>query len=327
MQRRRAFEGLFYAWLGGPLSFACAPAPRELVPATADEDPRLPQLQLSVAGHRRAVHLETFGIEGRPVLLVYHGGEGSDYRALLPLSALSDRYFVVMWDGRGSGLSERIGSSEVSEQSYADEVHEVKQRFSPDAPVAFIGYSSGGFHAAIAITHYPADFDELALIEPDPFDRETRKLTELDVPVTSGWANGYLWQNQLLTPNDHALADYKLMSVSQAALAQLSCDPGHPSHYPQWRLGAKVRADMDHVFEGADFRAGMGAYESPVLIVATGCGPQAASFQRRHVAPVFRSARVVELGPGIDHLNVFERGLTPLLAELRGFLRAYAEAP
>jgi proline iminopeptidase len=327
MQRRPAAPGLFSLVLLCSLATSCAPAPGELVPATADQDPRLPQLALSIAGHRRVLHLETFGDEDSPVLLVYHGGEGSDYRAMLPLAALADRYFVVMWDARGSGLSERIGSSEVTEQSYADEVHAVKQHFSPEAPVAFLGYSSGGFHGAIAVTHYPDDFAELALVEPDPFDAETRKSIELDVPVTSAWANQYLWQNQLLTPNDHALADYKLMSVTPAALEQLSCDPKHPSHYPMWRLGAKVRADAARTFDSADFRPGMAAQRSPVLIVASGCGPLSASFQRAHVAPVFRSARVAELGAGIDHLNIFDRGLTELLEQLRGFLRAYQEQP
>ncbi|HXK20966.1 MAG TPA: alpha/beta fold hydrolase, partial [Polyangiaceae bacterium] len=288
---------MLVAWLAG-----CADDSAALVPPTADQDPRLPQIALSVAGHRRALHLETFGAADQPVLLVFHGGEGSDYRALLPLQALSERYFVVMWDARGSGLSERIASSEVSEASYADEVHLIKERFSPAAPATLIAYSSGGFHAAIALSHYPDDFAQLALIEPDPFDSGTRALTEIPVPPTSQWVNDYLWQNEVLTPDDHALADFKLMSVSVPALAQLSCDPSHPSHYPMWRLGAKVRADFARVFADADYRPAIATHRSPVLIVGTGCGPQGAAFQRRHVAPVFAQARVVEMADGVDHL-------------------------
>ena len=303
----------------------CGDDSKALVPPTADQDPRLPQIALSVAGHRRAIHLETFGASGQPVLLVFHGGEGSDFRGLLPLQALSERYFVVIWDARGSGLSERIERSEVSEASYADEVHLVKERFSPDAPVTLLGYSSGGFHAAIAVSHYPDDFSQLALIEPDPFDAATRATTELDVPPASQWVNEYLWQNEVLTPDDHALADFKLMSVSLPALAQITCDPSQPARYPMWRLGAKVRADFARVFADADFRAGMASYPHPVLIVATGCGPLNADFQRQHVAPVFVSARVAELGAGVDHLNIFDRGREQLLGELRGFLNAYQE--
>lgn len=308
------------------LLVGCAQNAEELVPATADADPRLPQLSLEVAGHRRALHLETFGDEGNPVLLVYHGGEGSDYRALLPLQALSDKYFVVMWDARGSGLSERISRAELTEASYADELHLVKERFSPDRPASLIGYSNGGFHAAIAVHYYPNDFSQLAFVEPDAFDPDARAAGELDVPVGAAWVNEYLWQNELLTPDDHALADFKLMTVSQAALAQISCDPEHPSHYPMWRLGAQVRAEYDRVFGRSDFRDGMAAHPSPVLIVATGCGPLRASFQRARVAPVFREAKVVELGDGADHLNVFDRAREPLLEALRGFLSAYRAA-
>lgn len=330
MKRRllRGGPGLVFPVLLGLLG-GCAQNADELVPATADQDPRLPQLKLEVAGHERALHLETFGDEGNPVLLVYHGGEGSDYRAMLPLQALSDRYFVVMWDARGSGLSERISRDEISAASYADELHLIKERFSPDRPATILGYSSGGFHAAIGLRYYPDDFSQLAFVEPDPFDAETRASTELDVPVSAAWVNEYLWQNELITPDEHALADFKLMTVSQAALAQISCDPKHPSHYPMWRLGAQVRAEAAREFAESDFRDGMAAHPHPVLIVATSCGPLRASFQREHVASVFRAAQVVELGDGADHLNVFDHAREPLLDALRGFLSAYQtpEAP
>lgn len=300
----------------------CATRGSELVPPTADEDPRLPQLTVEVAGRRRALHLETFGDADKPVLLVFHGGEGSDFRGMLPLQALSDRYFVVMWDARGSGLSERITAAEVNESSYAEEVHLVKERFSPHAPATLIGYSSGGFHAAIALTHYPDDFEQLVLIEPDPFDAATRATTELDVPVTARWVHEYLWQNEVLTPDDHALADYKMMTASQPALAQIACDPVHPSTYPMWRLGAMVRVHAARTFAHADFRPGAAAYRGSVRIIATRCGPLGATLQRAHVAPLFQNVDLVELGEGVDHLNLFDRGRAPLLEALRGFLTA-----
>jgi len=301
----------------------CETRGSDLVPPTADQDPRLPQITVELAGRRRALHLETFGDAANPTLLVFHGGEGSDFRAMLPLQELSDRYFVVMWDARGSGLSERITAEEVSESSYADEVHLVKERFSPGAPATLLGYSSGGFHAAIALTHYRDDFEQVVLIEPDPFDAATRAATELEVPVTARWVHEYLWQNEVLTPDDHALADYKMMSVAQPALAQLACDPAHPSNYPTWRMGAMVRVQAARVFAHADFRPGASAYRGRVRIIATGCGPLAAAFQRIHVAPLFENADLVELGDAVDHLNLFDRGRAPLLAALRGFLSAY----
>lgn len=304
----------------------CASRGDELVPATADQDPRLPQLTLEVAGHRRALHLETFGAPTNPVLLVFHGGEGSDFRAMLPLAELADRYFVVMWDARGSGLSERITAAEVSEASYAEEVHRVKEHFSPGVPVTYVGYSSGGFHGAIALAHHPEDFTELVLIEPDAFDAATRATTALDVPSTARWVHQYLWQNEVLTPDDHALADYKLMTVSRPALEQLSCDPSHPSRYPMWRLGAMVQLYSARTFANADYRAAAAAFAGRVRIIATRCGPLAATFQRQHVLPLFAHADVIELGDGIDHLTLFDRGRVGVLAASRDFLAAYGKA-
>ena len=74
-----------------------------LVPPTADQVPTLLQLSVTVAGHRRALHLQTFGNPNQPVLFALPGGPGADFRLLLPLKALSDRYYVVLWDPRGTG--------------------------------------------------------------------------------------------------------------------------------------------------------------------------------------------------------------------------------
>src|SRR5580765_7283461 len=82
----------------------CASDPGNLIPKTVAEDPSLPAIDL--AGTR--FHAEAFGDANAPVLLVLHGGPGSDYRNLLPLQALADDgYRVVFWDQRGAGLSAR----------------------------------------------------------------------------------------------------------------------------------------------------------------------------------------------------------------------------
>jgi hypothetical protein len=59
-------------------------APGNLVPPTADLDPLLPQLKITVAGHNRAIHLQTFGNPDNPPLFILHGGPGADFRIFLP---------------------------------------------------------------------------------------------------------------------------------------------------------------------------------------------------------------------------------------------------
>lgn len=306
-------------WLG----CACATGTEGLVPPTVTDDERLPRLEIDVAGHRRAIHLETFGDDDNPVLLVSHGGGGSDYKAMLPLQALADRYLVVMWDARGSGLSERITRGEVSLQSYADEVHAVKEHFSPHEPVSFIGYSSGGAHAGVWISRYPDDVDQLVLIESDPFSGAEQP--ELDVPFTEDWVNQLLFQNEFLTPDDHELADYKLFSVTNPALAALSCDPAHPNTYPMWRLGALVYLASNEMFHDFDVRAEVAALELDALLIATRCGPLGAEFQRAHLQPLFANTELVELERPTDHLNLFEHAETQVQRALRDYLRQYQE--
>lgn len=106
--------------IGAPAMQGCLDASSSgaLVPPTADEDYALPQISMEIAGHTRAVHLTTYGVATQPVLLVLHGSL-ADHRALRPFQVLSERYFVVMWDQRGNGLSERITQEDLIEREEA----------------------------------------------------------------------------------------------------------------------------------------------------------------------------------------------------------------
>src|SRR5262245_47876616 len=59
--------------------------PGNLVPKTVDEDPALPALQLADT----RLHAEAFGDPAAPLVIVLHGGPGSDYRSMLDLTALA----------------------------------------------------------------------------------------------------------------------------------------------------------------------------------------------------------------------------------------------
>src|SRR5512147_2073700 len=84
--------------------------PGNLVPRTVAEDATLPAIEMN--GSR--FHAERFGNPANPVIVFLHGGPGGDYRSMLRLaeryngSSLADDYFLVYWDQRGAGLSERV---------------------------------------------------------------------------------------------------------------------------------------------------------------------------------------------------------------------------
>lgn len=303
-----------------------------LVPPTADEDPRLPQVRLTVAGHTRAVHLETWGDPASPVLFLLHGAPG-DFRAFLPLRALADRYFVVAWDQRGSGLSERISADEYTWDSVVEEIAVLKARYAPTRPISLLGHSFGGMYAALYASRRMADVDQLVLLEPgglngsifaDSYDA-TVNVDLLDPGMTQ-----MFWQSETLRADTHRLADYRLLAMLQNGhQVNEYCDPDRPPPAVLWRAGAHVEY-LRGVRMGAphfafDFAVGLDRFPREVLFVAGTCGALGADFQRRSQVPLFAAARLVAL-PNVGHRMLVEAPEAVLVA-LRGYLRAYVSSP
>jgi proline iminopeptidase len=93
--------------------------PGNLVPRTVAEDPGLPHI--AVAG--TLLHAQAFGDPGAPMVMVLHGGPGSDYCGQLPLRALADDGFrVVFWDQRGAGLSQRYDAGTYTLPLYLEDL-------------------------------------------------------------------------------------------------------------------------------------------------------------------------------------------------------------
>jgi proline iminopeptidase len=130
-------------------------SPDAILPSTADQDPRLPQIKIKVQNQFRTIHLETFGNPINPPLFVLHGGPGADYKLLLRLKDLSDNYYVVMWDSRGAGLSERVPKDELLIESFNEELNQIKLEFAPDRTVILVGHSFGGNIMARYTAMYP----------------------------------------------------------------------------------------------------------------------------------------------------------------------------
>jgi proline iminopeptidase len=303
-----------------------------LVPPTADEDPALPQVSLHVAGHTRAVHLETFGQPGRPTVLFLHGSLG-DFRAFLPLTVLAERYFLVLWDQRGNGLSERIGADEYTWDSIVEEIDAIKALYSPTRPVILVGHSFGGMYATLYLARRPENVERAVLLEPGGltgtiFEASMDDAVRVDL-FDPGLA-GSFWQGGLLGPGDHAQLDYKALQILENGhLMRYSCDPDHPPHLPVWRPGAHVeylrgvRMGMRGGMPGHldfDFTVGLERFGGPVLILGADCSALGYDFQVRHHQPLFRDATVVRVPDAGHRLHVEQPAR--VLEALRAFLPA-----
>jgi proline iminopeptidase len=305
-----------------------------LVPPTADQDPSLPQIRLEIAGHTRAIHVETFGEPSSPVLLVLHGSL-ADFRALRLFRALADRYFVVMWDQRGNGLSERISAEEYSEQSVVEEIDAMRERFSPGRPVTLLGHSFGAMYAALYTSRHPEQVHQLVLLEPGGLNGTIFQETFseiININLLDEGMNEMFWQNEVLTPSSHEAMDYRAqMMLLNGRQTNYFCDPEHPPDYPVWRPGAYVEYLRNQVLGGQgafsatrfdfDFAAGLETFPRRVLFVAGTCSALGPDFQRRHHLPLFRDAELVSIEQAGHRL--FVERFSEVLAAIQGYLEAY----
>ncbi|MBL7791205.1 MAG: alpha/beta hydrolase [Saprospiraceae bacterium] len=252
--------------------------PGNLVPLTVVEDPSLPAITVGDA----TLHSEAFGHPDSTLVVVVHGGPGSDYRSLLNIKDLAlAGYRVVFYDQRGSGLSERfdadyyesLGEDAVS--LFFEDLRGViaHYRTRSNQKVMLIGDSWGGMLSAAYAGRYPNEVDGLVVSEPgglkwdDVVDYVKRSRS------FSLWGealNDVTYLDQFLTgdENDHEILDYK------AALNSSKNEiTGEGVRAPNlfWRSGAVCNASL---FKAGfdyepDFRIGLEQFEAPVLFIYT----------------------------------------------------------
>jgi len=300
--------------------------PGALVPPTADQDPALPQIEISVAGHRRTVHLEAHGDPDAPVILALHGA-GHDFRALkAPLVDLTDEYRVVLWDQRGSGLSERVSRDEITWGAAVEEIDAVADRFSPSSPVTLIGHSFGAAYSALYLGRRPGRVRQAVLVEPlaltgQILNRVSDALWELD--LAEEVFHDLTWINRFLSAADHERMDYRYRMLLRSTALDFYCNPDDLPAWPVWRSGAFVEYVRGERLEGRnhDFTAGLGEFPREVLILGSECSALGHDFQVRYHRDLFREARVVEIRDA-GH-RMWTEQPDAMLAAVRAYLEQY----
>ncbi|MCK6692049.1 MAG: alpha/beta hydrolase [Thermoanaerobaculia bacterium] len=217
--------------------------PGNLVPKTVDQDPSLPSIAINGA----QLHAEAFGPADSALIVVVHGGPGSDYRHLLNCQAFAGRgYRVVFYDQRGSGLSERFPKDSYTLQTMIDDLKAVIQHYrtSPAQQVFLLGHSWGAILATSYINTYPDAVDGAVLAEPgglvwdDIADYVKRSRS---IVMTKELFNDMLYSDQFITGKEdqHAILDYKYALLS-AADGNPDNPIGDEGPVPFWRSGAVV---------------------------------------------------------------------------------------
>ena len=318
--------------LAGCSGLTDADEPGNLVPATVVEDPALPAIEIN--GSR--FHAQTFGDLTKPVIIFLHGGPGNDYRSMLPLAArydgysLADHYFLVLWDQRGTGLSQRHGKSTLNIATYDADLDAIVNKYSGGRKVYLVGQSWGGMFATEYIDKHPERVAGAVLIEAGPltgarYERLKDDIREFD--MFSEWLNDMAWSGQFISADGHARMDYEMLlgyKDSQPKFHQRKdVDPE-----PVWRLGAAVNRYLAEDVQNSkgvavyDFTSNLSRFTTPVLFIAGGesevLGP---TLQRAQVTDYPVASLTVVPGEGHD---VHWTQPAKMVSLIRGYLTTRA---
>lgn len=280
-----------------------------LVPRTVEQDPALP----SISVNGTLFHSEAFGHPDSALIVVLHGGPGSDYRYLLNCKAFADHgYRVVFYDQRGSGLSKRHNKETYSLQLMLDDLGAViaHYRQSTAQKVFLLGHSWGGMLATAFINKYPSAISGAILAEPGGFvwqDVVDYVDRSRDIRITSELINDMAYQDQFITgtSKQHAVLDYKYALLSIAD-GHKDNPTGNEGPLPFWRSGAIVNHALFEFGdkEKPDWTTNLNQFTTKILFVYS---ERNRAYGLQHAQKVSSAYPVVQLlkvnGAGHDMIS------------------------
>jgi proline iminopeptidase len=281
------------------------------VPKTVAQDNSLPRVTVNGV----TLHAEAFGNPQNRAVIAIHGGPGNDYRCLLSLKKLSDAYYIVFYDQRGSGLSPRVPEKEISQENMISDLDGIVTHYGKGKKVNLIGHSWGGMLASAYIGKYPGKVHRAVLAEPGFLNADMAdifmKKTNYMMPKNRVKALPHLimaWVRSLHVkgPDDQARADFFMesliygMNTPDNPIAGYFCNQDlRRGSLDYWRFGSLVsRTMLSAGFDGNkrlryDLSKGVGQFKNEVLFLAGDCniiiGPD---YQRKQMA-LFPRAKLV----------------------------------
>lgn len=295
------------------------------VPATVEQDPSLPHVTINNV----TFHAETFGDPSNPVVIVVHGGPGNDYKSLLSLKELSDEYFVVFYDQRGTGLSPRVGAQELTFDLTVSDLGLIVDHFSTGRKVNLVGHSFGAMVAIPYIGKYPGKVHKAVFSEPGFLTKETAMMymgyfqSKTSKPSLSYRIHKFRsWLKSLHIdgPDDQARADYLFERSSVSAdgrpmQSEFYCNGEYATrgtrHWRDSALAHKSIQDLsgksEWVTVGPDgipdfnFVKGVENFPNNVLFIASECNTIIGErIQRIHIKSFPKAKLAIIEGAGHD---------------------------
>lgn len=301
-----------------------------LVPKTVDEG-NIEHADHAIKLNGSIFHVETYGASSNPAIIFFHGGPGGDFRNLLRLKeqydnySLTDEYYLVFWDQRGSGLSKRHNKDKLTLNIYKEDGKCIIDHYSPDRKPVLVCHSWGGIYTTILINSYPDKIKGAVFLEPGPFTGvlyESIKDELSNANLFSEWVNDLLWNTQFLSTEDHARLDYQFMIAykeSQPLAFHLNLDKD-PA--PFWRASGTANIYiLDELKNNGnavyDFTTNLHQFTNKVLFLASSRNELIGKDFQEKQAMFFQNVEI-EIVPDCGHNLMWSKP-----AETLTFIRAY----
>jgi proline iminopeptidase len=247
--------------------------PGNLVAPTVDDDSTLP----AIAVNGIKLHAEAFGHPDSTLVVCLHGGPGSDYGYMLRCKDLAEHgYRVVLYDQRGTGLSQRFPKKHYTDlgegalDEYYDDLAAViaHYRTSPNQKVFLFGHSWGGMLGTAFTGQYPNAVQGLAVAEPGGLKWADIVEYVSNSRAFSLWGEAFndaTYIDQFISGKEdqHMVLDYKLACLSSGN----DITGEYVDESISWRPGAVVNAGMFAIGQKhePDLSAGIQNFEPSVL--------------------------------------------------------------
>ena len=290
--------------------------PGLLVPLTVTDDPLLP----SISVNNTLLHSETFGNPSDSIIIAIHGGPGADYRSILNCQQLAnDGYYVIFYDQRGSGLSQRHDADIYNTQLYIDDLNAVIEYYkqTESQKVILFGHSWGAMMAAGYVDQHPEKIRGVILVEPGGFtwdDTEEYMGRAFQLNLFGEQTNDYVYLDQFITSDEHNTLDYKMALSSSADFADGNIT-GNAGPIPIWRFGAICNiASQEYVLDNPfDFTENLGSYTTKVLFAYSELNEAYGKSHAEKVYEAFPNVELVEvLGAGHEAIYFGWDNLYPM---------------
>ena len=269
------------------------------VARTVQFDHSLPYTEIN--GYK--YHTEVFGNPQSTPIIVVHGGPGLDYVYLKPLQALSKDYRVIFYDQRGTGLSPRVSTSDLTVDQSVEDLHAIVEHFSNGGQVKLIGHSWGGALVVGYLSKYPATVSQAVIVEPGFLNPAGAKAWAANfktfVPI---WDIArYLVAYPFVYQEDGQEGwDYVTTQLANRDLSgpPYLCEGQHLPPNMTTRMGYEaynslMQPIVDHPESFAvDLTAGLSAYLGDLMLISSECSILGTTFQEQYNLPLLPSRTV-----------------------------------